>query len=89
MNNIIEPINRYHVHSVRCKARVEGHETNLITDAFTVLLKHPLKVGREEISQVLLSVEFEAEGHDLTREAIAPEQGLHAVSLDLSVEHVA
>lgn len=42
----------------------------------------------KQVSQVLLAVQFKAEGHDLARETIASKQCLHAVSLDFSVEHV-
>lgn len=46
-------------------------------------------MGSEENTEILLTVQFKAEGHDLTGEAIASEQSLHAVPLDLSIEHVA
>ena len=63
--------------------------TDLIGDPLGIVLEHLLKVRREQVHQISLSVEFEAERHDLTGEAIASEQCLHAVALHLPGEHVA
>ena len=58
---------------------------DLVGDALLVAVKHVHDERVEQLPQVALAVDLEAEGHDLTGQTVAAEQSLHTVR-DLHLE---